>query len=103
MPWAAKETVKRTRTRIAEVRPASRSARPASSTAVAISPTRPSVETATVAIARWRLPAASSALARRSASIWMPRWSEPDPGSDGESEHGQPAEQKNGEGGGKDQ
>src|SRR5262249_27049228 len=73
MPWAAKETVKRTATRIAEERPASRSTIPAASTAAAISPTRPSVETPTVAIARWRLPAASSALARRSASAWMPR------------------------------
>src|SRR6478609_5802965 len=50
-PWAAKETVKRTRTRTAAARPASRSARPTSRTAVAISHTRPSVVAATIPIA----------------------------------------------------
>ena len=48
--------------------------RPTSSTAVAISQTRPSVVAATIPIAFWRLPATSSAWARRSASVWMPRW-----------------------------
>ena len=42
--------------------------------AVAISQTRPSVVAATIPIARWRLPAASSAVARRAATIWIPRW-----------------------------
>ncbi len=74
--------------------------RPTRSTAVAISQTRPSVVAAMMPIAFWRLPAPSSAWARRPATIWMPRWSEPGSGADGVAEHRQTSQQKHSEGGG---
>ena len=64
---------------------------------MAISQTRPRVVPATMPIAFWRLPAASSCFMRRWASIWIPRCSEPDGGGDGETEQRQIAEQENGE------
>ncbi len=69
---------------------------------MAISQTRPSVVVATVAIARWRLPAASSALARAAGEHLDAALDEPGHGAGGEAEHGQSAEQENRERGGED-
>ena len=55
------------------------SERPTSSTAVAISQTRPRVVAATIPIAFWRLPACSSSVARFAAKIWTPRWTSQQP------------------------
>ena len=102
-PWAAKETVKRTSSSRAAARPSSRSARPTSRTAVAISQTRPRVVAATIPIARWRLPAASSAAARRPASNWIPRCASQAAARDGVAEQRQSAKQENRQRGGQHQ
>ena len=65
-----------------------------------ISQTRPSVVAATIPIARWRLPAASSAAARRRGQHLDPALGEPGGGGHGVAEQGQPTEHENGEGGG---
>ena len=82
---------------------ASRSARPTRSTAVAISQTRPSVVAATMPIAFWRLPAASSACARLAATTWIAALGEPGGGADGVAEQGQSAQQKDCESDGQQQ
>ena len=74
--------------------------RPTSRTAVAISQTRPRVVAATIPIAFWRLPAASSALARAGGEHLDPALDEPSAGADGVAEHWQPTKQKYRERGG---